>query len=130
MGIGGAGGPPGREWRGSSIGRGLQAAVVSMFGGVETILTMLRKEIQERATPGAYASSLEDGWGGVVAGESEAATRCRSRSRALSHTSVDPIKVLAQNLDKLPTPGTSTLLYHPHHLGSSDSRPRPLALST
>lgn len=67
------------------------------------------KEIQERVTPAAWVLGLGDGLGGWGREGSSAATRSRSRSRAPSHTSVDPIRVLAQNPGKLPTPGTATL---------------------
>lgn len=46
------------------MGMGLQAASVPAFGELGTTLTMLRKEIAERATPGAYTPGSGDGLGG------------------------------------------------------------------
>lgn len=53
------GGPPGREQRGKSMGTGLQAASVPVFG--EVGMTTLSKEKAERAIPGV--SGWEMGWG-------------------------------------------------------------------
>lgn len=104
QGTGGAGGPPRRELRGSSMGRGLQAAVVPMFGGRGQHWPCRGEK--KKSPPRSLCPWLGK-WAGGQRGEPEAATQSRSRSRAPSHTSVDPIRVLAQNLGKLPTPGTS-----------------------
>ena len=88
------------------------------------------KEIQERVTPAAWVLGLGDGLGGRGREGSSAATRSRSRSRAPSHTSVDPIRVLAQNPGKLPTPGTATLPHPPPVSGPDHHRPPLTETST
>lgn len=114
LGTGGAGGPLGREQRGRSMGMGLQAASVPTFGCADN-----SDNAEEGDSRKSHPRSLcpwIGRWAGGAEGRPEAATRSRSRSRAPSHTSVDPIRVLAQNPGKLPTPGTSTLPHYPHLL--------------
>lgn len=67
LGMGGAGGPPRRERRGSSMGRGLQLLQFPVWGGGDNSDHAV-EEIPERAIPGAWAPSLGDGLGAGLGG--------------------------------------------------------------
>lgn len=97
LGIGGAEGPPGRVER-QIYGDGASSCFSSCIWGVGDNSDHAEEGDSRKSHPRSLYPWLRRWAGGAGAeGRTEAATRSRSRSRAPSHTSVDPIRVLAQN---------------------------------
>lgn len=131
LGIGGAEGPPGRVER-QIYGNGASSCFSSRIWGVGDNSDHAEEGDSRKSHPRSLYPWLRRWAGGAGAeGRTEAATRSRSRSRAPSHTSVDPIRVLAQNQASSPHLELQPCRPPPPPtLGSKDSRPRVSALST
>lgn len=130
QGTGGAGGPPRRELRGSSMGRGLKAAVVPMFGGRGQHWPCRGEK--KRAPPGACAPGLGNGLGGkggnlklprrAGAGPGPRATHLWIPSESLPKTWASSLHLELQPAPPSPPPGIQrfkTWATNPIHLDLS-----------